>query len=62
MSNKIVVKVPEDLGHGVFIFKVKNYIMAEDMDIYRNEIIRQINSGCVLLPNNIELVYPRLYE
>lgn len=58
----ITVRVPDDLGHGVFIFHIKNYMKPEDMQGLREKIIGQINDGCLLLPSYIDLVYPRLYE
>lgn len=61
-EQKLTVKIPEDLGHGVFIFQIKNYMKPEDMQGLREKIIGQINDGCLLLPSHIDLVYPRLYE
>lgn len=43
-------------GRNPLVFHVENYVTAEEMIHIREELIRQIDEGVVVLPSNIKLV------
>lgn len=45
------------------VFYVENYVTAEEMIHIREELIRQIDEGVVVLPSNIKLIsHPGMSE
>lgn len=44
-------------NRGPFIFYMQNYVLASELKAIREDLMRQLEEGCVVLPANIELLY-----